>query len=106
MTDYLSNFIKLSFSHREAIISLIFKKGDRSELKNYRPISLTNADYNILAFVLANRLHKNLEKLISPEQTAYVKKRFIGENIRQLEDIIEYTSRLKMPGLIVFRESF
>ena len=52
-------------------------------------------NYKILAFSLANRLHLVLDKLISPEQTAYVKNRFIGENIRQIEDIIEYTKRKK-----------
>ena len=40
--------------------------------------------------------------MISPEQTAYVRGRFIGENIRMMEDIIEYTHRLKITGLIVF----
>ena len=76
----------------------MFKKGDRTELKNYRPISLSNVDYKILAFALSNRLHKILDTIISPEQTAYVRKRFIGENIRQLQDIIEYN----LPGLVVF----
>ena len=93
---------ELSFSHRECVITLMFKKGDRTDLKNYRPISLSNVDYKILAFVLSNRLHKILDKIISQEQTAYVRKRFIGENIRQLQDIIEYTSKFNIPGLVVF----
>ena len=93
---------ELSYSHREAIISLMFKKNDRSLLKNYRPISLSNVDYKIIAFVLSNRLHTILDKIISPQQTAYVKKRFIGENIRQMEDILEYTSKMKIPGLVLF----
>ena len=35
----------LPFSQREALISLSFKKGDRFEHKNWRPISLLNDDY-------------------------------------------------------------
>lgn len=35
---------KLPISHRKSIISLMFKKGERCELKNYRPLSLSNID--------------------------------------------------------------
>ena len=92
----------LSESQKRAVITLIFKKGDRQFLKNYRPISLTNCDYKILAFVLATRLQKVIDKIVSDEQTAYIKKRFIGENIRLLEDMIEYTDRNNIPGVLLF----
>ena len=36
----------------------IFKRGDEDNIENYRPISLTNVDYRILAFTLAQRMHK------------------------------------------------
>ena len=48
---------KLSDSQRKAVMSLIFKKGDEDDITNYRPISLTNVDYRILAFTLSERLH-------------------------------------------------
>ena len=38
--------------------SLIFKKGDRLEHKNWRPISLVNVDYKVCARVRAGRLLK------------------------------------------------
>lgn len=59
---------ELSYSQRTAILSLIFKKGDRLLLKNYRPISLATTDYKILAFVLASRLQKVLHKIIESSQ--------------------------------------
>ena len=43
----------LPSSQRTALISLFFKKGDRAEHKNWRPISLLNADYKICARALA-----------------------------------------------------
>ena len=38
--------------------------------------------------ILANRMHKVLHKIISEDQNGYAKKRFIGYNIRLIEDII------------------
>ena len=49
----------LPFSQREALIALIFKKGDRLDHKNWRPISLLTVDYELCARVLAGRLVKS-----------------------------------------------
>jgi hypothetical protein len=65
------------------------QKGDKSDLKNYRPISLTNTDYCILVFTLSLRLQKVLAHLISPDQTGYINSRYIGTNIRTILDLIE-----------------
>jgi hypothetical protein len=92
----------LADTHKQSIITLIFKKGERDELKNYRPISLTNTDYKILAHVLANRLHNVIETIISPEQTSYIKGRYIGENVRLLMDIMEYVKSKNIPGVVLF----
>ena len=61
---------EMTFSQRLAILSLIHKKGERFLLKNYRPISLTNTDYKIIAFIFARRLQKIIDDYISKEQTA------------------------------------
>ena len=71
----------LSPSMRRSVITLIHKKDDKTNIENYRPISLTNTDYRILAYVLAFRLQKVISSIVGPDQTAYVKNRFIGTNI-------------------------
>ena len=63
---------KLPQSLRRAIITVIFKKEDPEELKNWRPISLLTADYKIIAKVLANRLKNVMGSLIHPDQTCSV----------------------------------
>ncbi len=76
-------------------MSLIFKKGDVENLENYHPISLMNVDYIILAFALANRIHKVIGKLINPNQVAYIHNQFIGTNIRLINARSNFASPLK-----------
>ena len=78
---------KLSEMQNTSVLSLIHKKNERTYLKNYRPISLTNVDYRILAFALSMHLQKVITKIISTEQTGYIKKQFIGINIRAILDV-------------------
>ena len=91
----------LSDSRNIVVMSLILKKNDRSDIKNYRPISLANINYKILAFVLANRLQNVLSKLISHDQTGYVKGRLIGFNIRKMLDVIDYLEKHNKTGLLL-----
>ena len=93
---------RMTFSQRLALITLIHKKGDKSNLANYRPISLTNTDYKILAIVLANRLQKVIDALISKHQSAYIKGRYIGTNARTILDIFEYCENRNYEGILLF----
>ena len=91
----------LPSSLRGALISLIFKKGDRLECKNWRPISLLNVDYKLCARTLAGRLLKVLHHIISPDQTCGVPGRFIGENVAFLRDLVDFTSETGTPAAIL-----
>lgn len=93
---------QLALTQRTSILSLIFKKGDRLFLKNYRPISLATTDYKILAFAMAFRLQKVLNNIIGTTQAAYIKKRFIGCNIRLIEDILDYSDKLNEQSSLIF----
>ena len=93
---------EMTLSQRLAILSLIHQKGERFLLKNYRPISLTNTDYKIIAFIFARRLQKIIDDYISKEQTAYIKVRYIGTNARLILDIFEYCVNNNEEGLLLF----
>ena len=93
---------KLSTSQRQALIKQIEKKErDKRFIKNWHPISLLNVDYKIIAKALATRLKETLPKLISFQQTAYVKNRFIGERGRLISDILEMNESLNLKDYIV-----
>ena len=77
----------LSRSQRRGIITLAFKNGDRRDLKNWRPITLLNADYNVASRSIAARLFKVVHLIVNKDQTLGVLGRFIGENVALLRDV-------------------
>ena len=81
----------LSPTQRHGTISLIHKGKDlvKDKLTNWRPISLTNADYKIISKALALRLGNVLPKIINQNQAGFVKGRKMSELIREMDDIIE-----------------
>jgi hypothetical protein len=93
---------KLPVSQRLSVLSILYKKGDKNLLENYRPISLTNTDYKIIAFTFARRLQKVIDNLISNDQSAYIKGRFIGLNARIIADIFEYCENCNEDGILLF----
>ena len=93
----------LSISQRRGLITLLPKKNKhRQYLKNWRPITLLNCDYKIAAKSIATRLKKVLPHLINNDQTAFLKGRFIGENIRLINSVIDYAEKQNIPGLLLF----
>ena len=95
----------LNTLQKQSIISLIPKKDkDLEKLTNWRPISLLNTDYKIITKVIANRMKQVLPKIIDSSQTGFVKGRYIGENIRLILDMIEYTEENQLPGLLFFAD--
>ena len=94
---------EMSISQKRGIISLIPKKDkDKTYLKKWRPISLLNNDYKIVTKALVLRLEKVLPTIISPNQTGYVKGRYIGESIKIKTDMMSFTKKKNIPGLAVF----
>ena len=63
----------------------------------------------ILAKAIGQRIESKLSSLIHSDQTGFIKGRFIGQNGRLLNDIIEYTEAKNLPGILLlidFRKVF
>ena len=85
---------ELSTSQKQAVIKMLEKKDkDKRFIKNWRPISLLNTNMKIISKVLSTRIKGVLPYLISSNQTAYVKNRFISESGRVISDILELTKK-------------
>ena len=100
----------LSNDQKLGVLNLIPKtQKDLRYLSNWRPVSLLQTDYKILTKTLALRLQKVLPKIISTDQVGYIPNRYIGENVRIIQDIMTYSQLHKIPeyiALIDFQKAF
>ena len=109
ITPLLTNLFKecmcrglLNDSARIGVISLIPKKDkDPTLLKNWRPLTLLNCDYKILAKLLALRMKSVLPDIIGYQQTGFMEGRHISDNIRKTIDIVAQVYRNRKSALVV-----
>lgn len=93
---------ELSVTQKQGIITCLPKDNKpRHFLKNWRPISLLNTVYKIGSGVIASRFKKVLCKLIDLDQTGFISGRYIGDNIRLIYDILQFTEEYGIPGLLL-----
>ena len=97
---FLSN--TLAPSQQRAMLTLLYKKGEREDITNWRPISLLNVDYKIITKILAERLKPLLPNIIHPDQKGYVNGRTIFEANRLLKDVIDYSEENNINSSIIF----
>ena len=94
---------QMNITQKQGIIKVIpKKKKDKSYLENWRPLTLLNVDYKIATKTMAHRIATVLPKLINEDQTGYVKGRYIGQNIRLIQDIMKVTESENIPGIALF----
>ncbi len=100
-----ASFVKgrLSCSQRKGVICLLHKGKDlpRDELSNWRPLSLTNVDYKILAKVLALRFKNVIHVLINEDQAGFMQGRSASNVLRAIDDVIAYTDNNNIPGILL-----
>ena len=61
-----------------------------------------NADYKIAARALAKRLQNVIPNIISFDQMGYIKNRSAAENIRLVQDLLDFCSYTNIPGIFLF----
>jgi hypothetical protein len=83
--QYSIQINELCPSHKTSLLRLIPKPGkDTLQLKNWRPITLSNCDHKLITRVYNNRILKAISPHITATQTAYIKGRNIADNLRLL----------------------
>jgi len=92
---------RLTETFRTAIIRLIPKKGNTTQLKNWRPISLLSCYYKIISKALNARLGKVIGKVTSLAQKAYSPDRYMHEAIINTVETIMHCQREDTSGILL-----
>ena len=92
---------ELCDSMKSSITRLVYKKDDRRNLKNWRPISLLNVDYKICSKAISSRLSKVLDSIVDPDQTCSVPGRSIASNLFLLCNVLDHIERTGETGILV-----
>jgi hypothetical protein len=85
----------------KANIILIQKKDDADSIGDFKPISLIHGVAKIVTKVLALRLAPFLSDLISPCQSAFIKKRSIHDNFLYVRNLTRKFHRARNPTLLL-----
>ncbi|CAI5475491.1 unnamed protein product [Closterium sp. Yama58-4] len=92
LVDFAKRFeqsANLEESITTAVTVLLHKKGPKDQLGNYRPITLLNTVYKVLAKLLANRLKKELHLVISEGQHGFIPGRCLADAVSVVADAVE-----------------
>ena len=86
----------------DGLITILYKKGERDDPRNYRPITLLNGDYKIMMRILAHRMNESVVQWVSDTQTGFVPDAFIQENIMLLKSIQAHVENEDEDAYFVF----
>eukprot|EP00253_Pinus_taeda_P006730 PITA_06730 len=101
MVRGLMNKAKVGGSTNSTYLALIPKDFNPETFARFRPISLCNASYKILAKLLANRIKPLLPRIISSAQGGFVEGRHILDNVIQVQETIHSSKQRKEKGMLI-----
>jgi hypothetical protein len=79
-------------------IVLIPKEEGGNTLKKFRPISLINCSFKVFAKAINTRLEGVCDRFLAPNQTAFVRGRYILESVVSAHEIIHAAIKNKEEG--------
>jgi Reverse transcriptase (RNA-dependent DNA polymerase) len=79
----------------------LYKKKDKKQIVNYRPITLLNSDYKVFTKALAVKLAKSVPVIIHENQAGFIPGRSIFDQVKQTKLMVDYAEAIEENGVIV-----
>ena len=79
----------------------IYKKKEKDQIKNYRPITLLNTDYKLLTKSLSTQLAQHIHTFVHPNQSGFIPRRSIFDPICLNQSLCAYADYMEENGSIV-----
>ncbi|TFY51276.1 hypothetical protein EVJ58_g10654 [Rhodofomes roseus] len=79
----------------------IYKKNDKRDIANYRPITLLNSDYKVYTRAMANRLGRLASSIIHPDQAGFIPGRRITDQTQMCRVMVDYAEATEENGAII-----
>ncbi|KAJ8400186.1 hypothetical protein AAFF_G00398800 [Aldrovandia affinis] len=86
---------------RKGVLILLYKGGDRTELGNWRPLTLLTTDCKVLAKVATACLRWVIGGLVSQDQTCGVPGCFCSWKLILLRDVLDWVKERNLPLALV-----
>ena len=99
--DIQSHGVEHDTNFTEGWMCPIFKKKDRTQIGNYRPITLLNSDYKLLTKALSLQLLDPIDEMIHRDQAGFIPGRSIFDHIRLTRVMITYAETMEVNGTII-----
>ena len=107
-TDFMVALMTLQQGHarklellNSAYLTLIPKKAEALEAKDYRPISLVHSFAKLVTKLMANRLAPLLDNMVASDQSAFIRGRCIHDNFMLVQQTIKVLHRRKVASLFL-----
>lgn len=92
--------MELQFINK-SVICLIPKEPEAQVIKKFRPISLVNCSFKILSKLLTFRMEPILQRLIDYHQSAFLKNRYILDNVVLCHEVIHHCKHTNQKGVVI-----
>lgn len=96
------NTKKTPKSWLKAILIILFKKGDKHDLKNYRPLSMLCGLYKVYMDIITRRIDHQLESEQQVEQTGFRRNFSTNDNIFTLKQLIHQSEVYNFSLFLLF----